>query len=146
MGDHSEIVAGKPAEGTQLIHASQTAPHTTFSAPESPFLLFNVTDQEREWGVGLCMRSKLKYLLFRFMWETYFCVHFQSRYGRLKTLQSFWYALYFGKISYYRATQYAVFSCHLIPLRFQYCPQNLEHRTELGAKIKDVRGNSDKGY
>jgi hypothetical protein len=28
------------------------------------------------------------------MWETCFCVHFQSHYGRLKPLQSFWYMLY----------------------------------------------------
>jgi hypothetical protein len=40
------------------------------------------------------MRTKLEYLLFRSMWETYLCVHFQSRYGRLKLFQSFWYTLY----------------------------------------------------
>ena len=28
------------------------------------------------------------------MWETYFCVRFESRNGRLKLLQSFWYTLY----------------------------------------------------
>jgi hypothetical protein len=49
---------------------------------------------EREGGVGLRMRSKLEYLLFRSKWETYFCVHFQSHYGRLKPLQSVWYTLY----------------------------------------------------
>jgi hypothetical protein len=37
------------------------------------------TEKERG-GVGLLMRSKLEYLLFRSMWETYFCVYFQSRY------------------------------------------------------------------
>jgi hypothetical protein len=40
-------------------------------------------------GVGLRMRTKLEHLLFLSMWETYFCVRFQSRNGRLKPLQSF---------------------------------------------------------
>jgi len=48
-------------------------------------------------GVGLRMRTKLEHLLFRSMWETYFCVRFGSRNGRLKSLQSFWYTLYFGE-------------------------------------------------
>jgi hypothetical protein len=43
MGDHSEIVAGRPAEQKQLIRASQTAAHKTLSAPESPFYLCNVS-------------------------------------------------------------------------------------------------------
>jgi hypothetical protein len=37
---------------------------------------------------GLRMRTKLEHLLFCSMWETYFCVRFQSRNGRLKPLQS----------------------------------------------------------
>jgi len=41
-------------------------------------------------GVGLRMRTKLGHLLFRSMWETYFCVRFESRNGWLKLLQSFW--------------------------------------------------------
>jgi hypothetical protein len=45
-------------------------------------------------GVGLRMRTKLEHLLFRSMWETYVCVCFESRNGRLKLLQSFWYTLY----------------------------------------------------
>ena len=45
-------------------------------------------------GVGLRMRTKLEHLLFHSMWETYFCVRFESRNGRLKLLQSFWYTLY----------------------------------------------------
>ena len=45
-------------------------------------------------GEGLRMSRKLEYLLFRSTWETYFCVRFQSRNGRLKPLQSFWYTLY----------------------------------------------------
>jgi hypothetical protein len=46
-------------------------------------------------GVGLRMRTKLEDLLFRSMWDTYFCVRFESRNYRLKLLQSFWYTLYF---------------------------------------------------
>jgi len=45
-------------------------------------------------GVGLRMRTKLEHLLFRSMWETYFCVRFESHNGRVKLLQSFWYTLY----------------------------------------------------
>jgi len=45
-------------------------------------------------GVGLRKRTKLEHLLFHSMWETYFCVCFDSRNGRLKPLQSFWYTLY----------------------------------------------------
>jgi hypothetical protein len=46
-------------------------------------------------GVGLRMRTKLEHSLFRSVWETYFCVRFESRNGRLKLLQSFWYIMYF---------------------------------------------------
>jgi hypothetical protein len=35
-----------------------------------------------------------EHLLFRSMWETYFCVSFQNRNGRMKHFQSFWYTLY----------------------------------------------------
>ena len=45
-------------------------------------------------GVGLRMSRKLEHLLFRSMWETYFCMRFQSRDGRLKPLQSFWCTLF----------------------------------------------------
>jgi hypothetical protein len=45
-------------------------------------------------GVGMRMHTKLEHLLFRSMWETYFCMHFQNRNGRLKPLQSFWCTLY----------------------------------------------------
>jgi hypothetical protein len=55
MGDHSEIVARRPADQKQLIHASQTAAHKTLSAPESPFSLHNVTDREGGGEVGLRM-------------------------------------------------------------------------------------------
>ena len=33
------------------------------------------------------------------MWETYFCVRFETRNGRLKLLQSFWYTLYYANPS-----------------------------------------------
>jgi hypothetical protein len=45
-------------------------------------------------GVGLRMRTKLEHLLFHSIWETYVCVRFESRNGRLKPLQSFWYTRY----------------------------------------------------
>ena len=45
-------------------------------------------------GVGLRMCTKLEHLLFCSMWETHFCVRFESRNGRLKLLQSFSYTLY----------------------------------------------------
>ena len=76
-----------PAEQKQLIRALQIAAHKTPSAPESPLSLCYVTDRERR--VGLRMRTKLEHLLFRSMWETYYCVRFDSRNGRLKPLQSF---------------------------------------------------------
>jgi hypothetical protein len=44
-------------------------------------------------GVGLRMPTKLEHPLFRSMWETYFCVRFVRRNGRLQPLQSFWYTL-----------------------------------------------------
>ena len=45
-------------------------------------------------GVGWPKRTKLEHLLFHSMWETYFCMHFDSRNDRLKSLRSFWYTLY----------------------------------------------------
>ena len=51
-------------------------------------------------GVGMRMRTKLEHLLFRSMWETYFCVSFDSRNGRLKQLQSFWYTLYISEYTF----------------------------------------------
>jgi len=44
-------------------------------------------------GVGLRMPTKLEHMLFRSMWETYFCVCFESRNGRLNPLQLFCYTL-----------------------------------------------------
>ena len=44
-------------------------------------------------GMGLRTSRKLEHLLFHSMWKTYFCMRFQSRDGRLKPLQSFWYTL-----------------------------------------------------
>jgi hypothetical protein len=78
-----------PAEQKQLIRASQIAAHKTPSALELPLSFCYVTERERrgEWDC-LCAQN-LEHLLFRSMWETYSCVHFHSRNGRLKSLQSF---------------------------------------------------------
>jgi hypothetical protein len=57
MPNHSEIVAGRPAEEKQLIHASQTAAHKTLSAPGSTFSFCNVTDRARE-EVGIAYAIK----------------------------------------------------------------------------------------
>jgi hypothetical protein len=51
-GDHTEIVAGRPAEQKQLIHALQTATHKVLTAPESPF-----TDWERGSGTSNAIRT-----------------------------------------------------------------------------------------
>jgi hypothetical protein len=77
-----------PAEQKQLIRASQIAAHKTPSVRESPLSLCYVTDREKR-GVEVHMRTKLQNLLFRSMWETYFCVRFESRNGRMGLLQSF---------------------------------------------------------
>ena len=45
-------------------------------------------------GVGLRKSTKLEHLLFRSMWETYFCMRFESCNGILKMLQSLWYTSY----------------------------------------------------
>jgi hypothetical protein len=58
LADHSEIVAGRPAEQKQLIHASQIAPHKTLSVLDSPFSLCNVTDREKEVGNGIAHAIK----------------------------------------------------------------------------------------
>jgi hypothetical protein len=58
-GDHSEIVAGRPAEQKQLICASQTAAHKTLSAPELPFSLCNIMNQEKERRVGFACGQNL---------------------------------------------------------------------------------------
>jgi len=76
-----------PAEQKQLIRASQIAAHKTPSAPESPLSLCYVTDRERRGEWDCACAQKLEYLLFRSMWETYFCVRFGSRNGRLKPFQ-----------------------------------------------------------
>jgi hypothetical protein len=56
MPNHSEIVAGRPVEQKQLIHASQTAAHKTLSAPESPFSFYSFTDRERS-GIAHAIES-----------------------------------------------------------------------------------------
>jgi hypothetical protein len=95
MRDHSEIVAGRPAEQKQLIHVSQTAAHKTLSALESPFAIFEVTDREGKGEVELLMRSKLEYpLLSVHVGNMYLHAFPKSFYGPLKTLQSFSCTLY----------------------------------------------------
>ena len=64
-----------------------------FSSGVAIIALLRYRPREKR-GVGLRMRTKLEHLLFRSMWETYFCVRFESRNCRLKLLQSFWYTLY----------------------------------------------------
>jgi len=71
-------------EQKQLIHASQSA----FCSRVAIITLLHHRLREKR-GVGLRMRTKLEHLLFRSMWETYFCVRFESHNGRLKLLQSF---------------------------------------------------------
>ena len=53
-------------------------------------VLFRHRPREKR-GVGLRMRTKFEHLLFHSIWENYLCVRFESRNGRLKPLQSFWY-------------------------------------------------------
>jgi hypothetical protein len=86
--------------------------HTKRFLLQSRHFIF-VTSRTERGEVGLRIRSKLEYLLFHSMWETYFCVHFQSYYGRNKTLQSFWYTLYMSQILY-------LFPEHLELLGVQY--------------------------
>jgi len=69
-----------PAEQKQLIHTSEIAAHKTLSAPESPL---SQTERERDRERA---RERLREKKKR---ETYFCVRFESRKGRLKALQSF---------------------------------------------------------
>jgi hypothetical protein len=49
-------------------------------------------ERRGEWDCA-CAQN-LKTCSFRSMWKIYFCVRFESRNGRLKLLQSFWYTLY----------------------------------------------------
>ena len=63
-------------------------------------VLFRHRPREKR-GVGLRMRmrTKLEHLLFHSIWGN-FCVRFESRNGRLKPLQSFWYTLYVSRNNY----------------------------------------------
>jgi hypothetical protein len=95
-------VAEMPAEQKQLIHASQIAVHKTLFAPESPLSFCSVTDRERrgEWDCACACAQNLNTCCFIPYGETYFCVRFESRNGRLKPLQSFWYTLYVSRNNY----------------------------------------------
>ena len=87
MGDHCWIVAGMPAEQKQLIRASQIAAHKTPSAPESPLSLCYFTDRERRGEWDCACAQNLNTCYFVPCGETYFCVRFGSRNGRLKPFQ-----------------------------------------------------------
>jgi hypothetical protein len=65
----------------------------TFCSGVAIFALLRHRSRQRR-GKWDCACSQNEHLLFRSMWETYFCVRFDSRNGRLKLLQSFWYTLY----------------------------------------------------
>ena len=78
-----------PAEQKQLIRASQIAAHkNAFCSGVAIIALLRHRPREKK-GVGLRMRTNLEHLLFRSMWETYFCVRFERSNGRLKLLQLF---------------------------------------------------------
>jgi len=117
-GDHCWIVAGMPAEQKQLIRASQIAAHKTPSAPKSPLSLCYVTDRERRAEWDCACAQNFEHLLFRSVWETYFCVRFESRNGRLKLLQSFWYTMHKAKVAvcYETLTNHSMHSDHHVEL------------------------------
>ena len=89
MGDHCLIVAEMPAvtETTDSCFTNCSTQNAFCSGVAIVALLRHRPREKR--GVGLRMRTKLEHLQFRSMWETYFCVRFDSRNGRLKLLQSF---------------------------------------------------------
>ena len=106
MGDHCWIVAGMLLrDGGSLLNCRRNArwaettdscfmncsTQNAFCSVVAIIALLRHRPREKR-GVGLRMRTKRQYLLFRSMWEIYFCVRFDSRNGRLKLLQSFWYA------------------------------------------------------
>jgi len=72
-------------------HTSRRYSNSTqnaFCSGVAIIVLFRHRPREKR-GVGLRMRTKFEHLLFHSVRETYFCVRFESRYGRLKPLQSF---------------------------------------------------------
>ena len=95
MGDHCWIVAGM-ARWTEKTDSCFTncSTQNAFCSGAAIIALLRHRPREKR-GVGLRMLTKLEHLLFRSMCETYFCVLFDSRNGRLKPIQSFWYTLYF---------------------------------------------------
>ena len=94
-GGHCSIVAGMPrwTETTDSCFTNCSTQNAFCSGVAIIALLRHRPREKR--GVGLRMRTELEHLLFRSMWETYFCVRFESRNDRLKLLQSFWYTLYY---------------------------------------------------
>jgi hypothetical protein len=67
-GNHSEFVAGRPADQKQLLHASQIAALQTLFATESPFPFCNFMDRERG-GNGNVHAIKPWTMLFRSIWK-----------------------------------------------------------------------------
>jgi hypothetical protein len=89
MEDHCSIVAGMPAEQKQLISCFTNCSTQNASCSGVAIIALLRHRPREKRGVGLRMRTKLEHLLFRSMWETYFCVRFDTRNGKLKQLQSF---------------------------------------------------------
>ena len=91
---HCWIVAGMPTEQKQLIHASQIAVHKTLFAPGSPLSFCSITDRESRAEWDCACAQNLNTCSFIPYGKLMSCVCFESRNGRLKQLQSFWYTLY----------------------------------------------------
>ena len=96
MGDGGSLLnCRRTARWTETTDSCFTKCSTqnAFCSGVAIIVLFRHRPREKR-GVGLRMRTKLEHLLFHSIWETYFCVRFKNRNGRLKPLQSFWYTLY----------------------------------------------------
>jgi hypothetical protein len=92
--------------------------------------------QREKRGVELRMCTQLERLLFRSMWETYFCVRFESRNGRVKLLQSFWYTLPLPILSsgrHHHTSYHGPYGCVLC-----WCYQNTILISVLSASIAPI--------
>jgi len=85
MGDHCWIVTGM-ARWTETTDSCFTncSTQNAFCSGVAIIALLRHRPREKR-GVGLRMRTKLEHLLFRSMWETYFCVRFDSPNGRFRS-------------------------------------------------------------
>ena len=102
LGDVGSLLNCRPnARWTETTDSCFTncSTQNAFCSGVAIFALLRHRSREKR-GVVLRMRTKLKHLLFCSMWETYFCVRFESRNGRLKLLQSFWSTLYMENTIY----------------------------------------------